>query len=197
MGDASVDKMMLEANKRKVSIWSMVEDGPMTLTMSPVASNGVKTFMNIIKEGRKLVEEADCPSIVKLIDYLIKAIDLEAYLKKKDKDDDDEKVKEKCETRMENLKEFITIAQQADDGEVPEEVQLEEIDDLAQEGLGTPLAVFLSNIALATDKRGEELEGEKAPKVTISTMHAAKGLEWPVVFVPGCFQGGVDRKSVV
>ena len=193
VGDASVEKLMLEANERKVSIWSMVENGPMTLMMSSIASNGVKKFMNIINVGRKLVEDADEPCIVKLIEYLIKAIDLEGYLKKNDKDDNDEKVKEKYETRMENLSEFITIAQQADDGVVPEEVQLEEIEDLSQGDLSTPLATFLSNIALATDKRGEELEGEKTPKVTISTMHAAKGLEWPIVFVPGCFEGGIPN----
>lgn len=193
VGDASVEKLMLEANERKVSIWSMVEHGPMTLAMSSIASNGVKKFMNIIKEGKKLVEDADEPCIVKLIEYLIKAIDLEGYLKKKDKDDDDEKVKEKFETRMENLSEFITIAQQADDGVVPEEVQLEEIEDLSEEDLSTPLATFLSNIALATDKRGEEVKEGKTPKVTISTMHAAKGLEWPIVFVPGCFQGGIPN----
>lgn len=193
VGEASVEKLMLEANERKVSIWSMVENGPMTLTMSAIASNGVKKFMNIIKIGRKLVEDADEPCIVKLIEYLVKAIDLKGYLEKKDKENDDEKVKEKYETRMENLSEFVTIAQQADDGVVPEEVQLEEIEDLSREDLSTPLATFLSNIALATDKRGEELEEEKTPKVTISTMHAAKGLEWPIVFVPGCFQGGIPN----
>jgi superfamily I DNA/RNA helicase len=36
---------------------------------------------------------------------------------------------------------------------------------------------------LSTDTEAEE-EGKTTPKVTLCTVHAAKGLEWPVVFIP-------------
>ncbi|KAK4693346.1 hypothetical protein P7C70_g8944, partial [Phenoliferia sp. Uapishka_3] len=42
---------------------------------------------------------------------------------------------------------------------------------------------------LATDTETETEDDAKARKVTISTCHAAKGLEWPVVFVPACEDG--------
>lgn len=43
---------------------------------------------------------------------------------------------------------------------------------------------------LSTDTETEEAKDDKSkPKVTISTCHAAKGLEWPVVFVPACEDG--------
>lgn len=45
----------------------------------------------------------------------------------------------------------------------------------------SPLRAFLENSILATDLASEQ---DTASKVTISTCHAAKGLEWPVVFVP-------------
>ncbi|KAN0063102.1 ATP-dependent DNA helicase srs2 [Thecaphora frezii] len=54
----------------------------------------------------------------------------------------------------------------------------------------TPLRVFLEASILATDvTEAEDEDGQAKPKVTISTCHAAKGLEWPVVFVPAVEEG--------
>ncbi|GAA5881915.1 hypothetical protein JCM3774_001294 [Rhodotorula dairenensis] len=54
----------------------------------------------------------------------------------------------------------------------------------------TPLEVFLATSMLATDVDTQDAKGNsKLDKVTISTCHAAKGLEWPVVFVPACEDG--------
>ncbi|WFD00314.1 DNA helicase [Malassezia yamatoensis] len=49
-----------------------------------------------------------------------------------------------------------------------------------------PLRVFLENSMLATDTEAGVKDNDK---VTISTCHAAKGLEWPVVFVPAVENG--------
>ncbi|SNX83194.1 related to ATP-dependent DNA helicase [Melanopsichium pennsylvanicum] len=65
--------------------------------------------------------------------------------------------------------------------------------DTGEEEQKTPLRIFLEASILATDMAAEtEAKDEKSkPKVTLSTCHAAKGLEWPVVFIPaieeGCF----------
>lgn len=54
---------------------------------------------------------------------------------------------------------------------------------------------FLSLSLFSTDSNDSELdnakraEQEKSGFVTISTIHGAKGLEWPVVFIPGCEEG--------
>lgn len=49
----------------------------------------------------------------------------------------------------------------------------------------SPLRIFLASSILSTDTETQDAKDEKAtPKVTISTCHAAKGLEWPVVFLP-------------
>jgi superfamily I DNA/RNA helicase len=45
---------------------------------------------------------------------------------------------------------------------------------------------FLSMISLGTDA---DLYSEQAEKVFLMTMHAAKGLEFPVVFIAGCEDG--------
>ncbi|GAA5988890.1 hypothetical protein JCM11641_002112 [Rhodosporidiobolus odoratus] len=66
----------------------------------------------------------------------------------------------------------------------------------AESGQPTPLETFLATSMLATDvdtagaEKGAGGGGEKEDdKVVISTCHAAKGLEWPVVFVPACEDG--------
>lgn len=48
------------------------------------------------------------------------------------------------------------------------------------------LTLFLANLTLQSDA---DMIKERAEKVTLSTMHAAKGLEFPVVFVVGCEDG--------
>ncbi|WWD16482.1 hypothetical protein CI109_100908 [Kwoniella shandongensis] len=52
----------------------------------------------------------------------------------------------------------------------------------------TPLAYFLQTSMLSTDTEADQ-EDTYQPKVTITTVHAAKGLEWPVVFIPAVEQG--------
>lgn len=58
-------------------------------------------------------------------------------------------------------------------------------DDNAEIAEDSPLRNFLASSMLSTDTETQDAKDDKSkPKVTISTCHAAKGLEWPVVFVP-------------
>ena len=66
-----------------------------------------------------------------------------------------------------------------------------------------PLSYFLQTSMLSTDTESQEDEGKQPvscasskgnhqlnpQKVTITTVHSAKGLEWPVVFIPAVEQG--------
>ncbi|KAL1411641.1 ATP-dependent DNA helicase srs2 [Vanrija albida] len=75
-----------------------------------------------------------------------------------------------------------------------EEVDIDEAEATAQgvadsEGDSpNPLRFFLQSSMLSTDT-GSDGDGVDTPKVTISTVHAAKGLEWPVVFIPAVEDG--------
>lgn len=52
------------------------------------------------------------------------------------------------------------------------------------------LRTFLAASMLSTDNETQEAKDDKTQaKVTISTCHAAKGLEWPVVFLPASETG--------
>ncbi|KAE8214429.1 hypothetical protein CF327_g2166 [Tilletia walkeri] len=52
----------------------------------------------------------------------------------------------------------------------------------------TTLRIFLEASTMSTDMEVQE-EGKAKPRVTLATCHAAKGLEWPVVFIAGVEDG--------
>ena len=74
-----------------------------------------------------------------------------------------------AENRIENLEEFLTVAIEFEDEE-------------AEGGL----AQFLESITLSSDIDGME---ETEDSVTLMTLHSAKGLEFPVVFLVGMEEG--------
>ena len=74
-----------------------------------------------------------------------------------------------AETRIENLEEFLTVA-----------IEFEE------ESAENSLAEFLEGITLSSDIDGME---ETQDSVTLMTLHSAKGLEFPVVFLAGMEEG--------
>ena len=53
------------------------------------------------------------------------------------------------------------------------------------------IARFFNSISIfnAANEDLENNEKETQGRVTISTIHGSKGLEWPVVFIPGCVEG--------
>ena len=73
------------------------------------------------------------------------------------------------ETRIENLQELVNVAN---------EFEPEEQDNI--------LGEFLSQVSLVSDIDGMD---EIANNVTLMTLHASKGLEFPIVFLAGCDEG--------
>lgn len=76
-----------------------------------------------------------------------------------------------AESRLENLKEFLSITTAFDSREDTEELTL---------------SAFLAEVALFSDL--DQMDDEE-DSVTIMTMHGAKGLEFPVVFITGMEEG--------
>ena len=74
-----------------------------------------------------------------------------------------------AETRIQNLEEFLTVA-----------IEFEE------ESAENSLAEFLEGITLSSDIDGME---ETEDSITLMTLHTAKGLEFPVVFLVGLEEG--------
>ena len=94
---------------------------------------------------------------------LLEAVGYEAYLR--------EDKKESYETRLENINELIGAMEEFEAG--LDEEALAELD---------PLQAFLENVALVSDIDSME---EDDGQVALMTLHSAKGLEFPVVFITG------------
>ncbi|MTV81956.1 DNA helicase PcrA [Secundilactobacillus folii] len=79
------------------------------------------------------------------------------------------------ETRLENIEEFLSVTKKFDEGYDEEESDS-----------GNRIVDFLADLALVSDQ--DDVEEEPA-QVTLMTLHAAKGLEFPVVFLIGMEEG--------
>lgn len=73
------------------------------------------------------------------------------------------------QTRLDNIKELLSVAKDFEDNN----------DDKSLEN-------FLSNVALVSDIDNADIEDDR---VTLMTLHSAKGLEFPVVFMAGMEEG--------
>jgi DNA helicase-2/ATP-dependent DNA helicase PcrA len=72
-----------------------------------------------------------------------------------------------ADSRLESLREFVTVAQEAD-------------------AEGRPLVEFLEQVALVADADGLV---DANDRITLMTLHTSKGLEFPVVFLVGMEEG--------
>jgi DNA helicase-2/ATP-dependent DNA helicase PcrA len=72
-----------------------------------------------------------------------------------------------ADSRLEDLREFVTVAQEAD-------------------AEGRPLVEFLEQVALVADADGLV---DANDRITLMTLHTSKGLEFPVVFLVGMEEG--------
>ncbi|MDK7096056.1 3'-5' exonuclease, partial [Streptococcus agalactiae] len=79
-----------------------------------------------------------------------------------------------ADTRLENLDEFLTVTKQFDDNYEANEDGAKAVDD------------FLAEVSLLSDQ--DDLQ-ENIDQVALMTLHAAKGLEFPVVFLVGMEEG--------
>ncbi|MGB0936914.1 MAG: DNA helicase II [Colwellia sp.] len=84
---------------------------------------------------------------------------------------------EKAEQRVENLNELVTACQTFEAVPISDQETIEEV---------TPLTAFLTHAAL---EAGESQADEFESAVQLMTMHSAKGLEFPLVFIAGLEEG--------
>ncbi|MFC6255147.1 DNA helicase PcrA [Secundilactobacillus hailunensis] len=80
-----------------------------------------------------------------------------------------------AETRLENIQEFLSVTQKFDESY-----------DADESDSGDRIIDFLADLALVSD---QDDVAEEPAQVTLMTLHAAKGLEFPVVFLIGMEEG--------
>jgi DNA helicase II / ATP-dependent DNA helicase PcrA len=195
IGDKTIQYLVNQAEDSGLSLWKLLyniatgKDGTLELKLSSPAKKGIDQFVDVILDSQKKLDSVstgDCLS--KIIGHLIQKLSFYEWLKRKCEMENSD-----FESRCDNIDELRRLASSIPlDGSNLEErlAQLEDIDQVIPTGSHTALNEFLANIALATEKQEDETGSNK---VTISTIHAAKGLEWPVVFVPACYDGSMPH----
>nr|WTB07222.1 DNA helicase PcrA [Streptomyces antimycoticus] len=134
--------------------------------MAARSANAVKRFNTLMEELHTIVESGAGPATV-----LEAVLERTGYLAELQASTDPQD-----ETRIENLQELAAVA-------------LEFEQDRGEENPGT-LADFLEQVALVADSDqipDEDTDGSGV--ITLMTLHTAKGLEFPVVFLSGMEDG--------
>ena len=202
IGTNTAKSLLEDAETKKISLWMHIRDvvqshNNFRTKISKTAENGLGSFISAVLTARSKITSPVTPlSPENLLKYIIKKIDFQAYLQKTHPEDH--------ESRWANVEELIAQASEypisAGESIVENHDQdhLPQIQGLKQErgrAAEEALSKFLANVALATElQREDEDTGDKPQsQVTISTIHAAKGLEWPVVFVPSAYEGCIPH----
>lgn len=138
------------------------ESAPEVLGITPRAAKSAAAFWGLIETLR--AAEARGASQA---DILEEVLDHTGYLAELRRSEDPQDA-----SRVENLAELHSVA-----------------GAFAADAPGGTLADFLERVALVADSDQVPAEGERGGQVTLMTVHTAKGLEFPVVFVTGMEDG--------
>ncbi|KAF5327158.1 hypothetical protein D9619_004893 [Psilocybe cf. subviscida] len=174
VGDKTMSEIASLATALEISQLTVVErihDNKIP-DIKPAIKRKIASFIKVIRTLRKLDEENTPPS--EMIRKLLTMIDYEEYLRKTQQDWD---------SRWENVQELITFASESEDGSPVQPVLGADGTPTSEGKEDSKLRQFLQASMLSSEGDNQS-EDESKEKVTLSTCHAAKGLEWPVVMIP-------------
>ncbi|GHY38889.1 DNA helicase II [Vibrio cholerae] len=161
LGDKTLETIRFAARDRGCTLWDASIGLLNDQVLTGRAAGALNRFVELINALEE--ESIDMPLHV-LTDHAVKTSGLlEMYQQEKG---------EKSKARIENLEELVTATRQF---EKPEEAQ-----DM------TMLTAFLTHAAL---EAGEGQADEHDDAVQLMTLHSAKGLEFPLVFMVGVEEG--------
>ena len=169
VGDTSLDYIDLFAREQGISFWQGLLRASEVPGLPARAAQSVNDFTSMISALHVLVEAKTRPSVI--VEAALEQSGLLNELAASTGPQD--------EVRVENLKELVAVSMEYEERDFEELVEDEEIS----------LAGFLEKVSLVADA-DEIPEGEDhGGVVTMMTLHTAKGLEFPTVFLTGMEDG--------
>ena len=160
VGPGTVEKIRDFAASQEISLL----EASANIMLSPVkgkAAQAVYEFANLILDLR---DRLDDYSVTELVELVLKKTGYSAALAAQ--------ATLESQARIENIEEFLSVTKNFD----------ENPDNPADETGLDKLSRFLNDLALIADTDDGDQESSE---VTLMTLHAAKGLEFPVVFLVG------------
>jgi DNA helicase-2/ATP-dependent DNA helicase PcrA len=165
IGDRALDAIDDVAKRDSISFWSALSSSTST-DLSPRANASIQAFVSMLVALQVLVEANRPPSTIAAA-ILEQSGLLEELRASHDPQD---------EVRVENLEELVAVIEEYEERSI-------------SEGETPTLGAFLEEVSLVADA-DEIPEGEDhGGVVTLMTLHTAKGLEFPTVFLTGMEEG--------
>ncbi|MFE7955553.1 MULTISPECIES: DNA helicase PcrA [unclassified Streptomyces] len=161
--EAMIDAL---AQREKISFPQALKRVDEAYGMAARSTNAVKRFNTLMEDLRTIVESGAGPATV-----LEAVLERTGYLAELQSSTDPQD-----ETRIENLQELAAVAL--------------EFEQERGEGESVALSDFLEQVALVADSdQIPDEDDEGSGVITLMTLHTAKGLEFPVVFLTGMEDG--------
>ncbi|PTU31522.1 DNA helicase II [Stenotrophobium rhamnosiphilum] len=161
IGATTIERLRLLAREQNISMWVAAKTGLPSLGRS---ANSVGAFLSMIEELHADTRSLTLSEATKMA---IERSGLREHYKKEKG--------EQAEARLENLDELINAAR-----------GFEELPPVEGEPTLEPLTAFITHASLES---GDGQAGPGEDCVQLMTLHAAKGLEFPVVFMVGLENG--------
>lgn len=161
IGGTTVDKLTAVAAVRGVSLFGLLEELD-SLELGARTKHALYEFYEIIRD---LYTSVDYLSVTELTERVLEVSQYRAELLREGTLE--------ARSRLENIDELLSVTL-----------------DFEKRSEDKSLVAFLTDLALIADIDTLETEdGEKQDAVVLMTMHSAKGLEFPVVFIVGMEEG--------
>jgi DNA helicase II / ATP-dependent DNA helicase PcrA len=164
------------ARRDGTTFWEALRRADQAPGIATRSVTAIRGFVDVVEELMSMVEAGERADVV-----LEQTLARSGYLTELENSDDPQD-----ETRVENLAELVAVAREfADEPVAPPSADPA---DLAPAAHGVP--EFLERVALVADSdQIPDHGGEDTGVVTLMTLHTAKGLEFPVVFLTGLEDG--------
>lgn len=175
IGDRAVECVQALAERERITFWEALrraEDAPGLATRS---LTNIRGFVAMVEELQSMVDAGERADVI-----LESVLARSGYLAELEASDDPQD-----DTRIENLAELVAVAREfSDDPVAGPSADPADVDaGTVAPGLGD----FLERVALVADT--DQIPDDDDGVVTLMTLHTAKGLEFPVVFLTGLEDG--------
>ena len=175
IGDRAIACVQVFAEQERLTFWEALrraDEAPGIATRSLTQMRG---FVAMIEELQSMVDAGERADVI-----LETVLERSGYLKALEESTDPQD-----ETRQENLAELVAVAREfSEDPVAGPSADPADVDA----GFVEPgLADFLERVSLVADT--DQIPDDEDGVVTLMTLHTAKGLEFPVVFLTGLEDG--------
>lgn len=174
IGDKTLESVRQLARDQQISLWQAAHKVIENNLLPARASKALQGFIDLIES---LKAESKSLDLSELIEHVIEKSQLIAMYEKEKG--------EKGQARIENLSE---LAHAARDFDVDQGASggTDDSSDADQNNTNSPLSAFLDHAVLES---GERQADQFEDSIQLMTLHSAKGLEFPVVFLTGMEEG--------